>query len=183
MKILQNIILIIILIVFAVNLSALEKAPDFKLENMEGKQVKLSGFLEKGLVVLDFWATWCEPCKKELTALNILQEKYGDTITVIAVSVDKARKKNKAKAFIKSRKYKFVTLFDVKSDVKKLYNITNIPRTLVITPDSEILFDHMGYKRGDEKHIEDIIKKWIKDKPVKIGEKIPENESQGEIDE
>ena len=180
---LRSLISIIILILLFIQLSALEKAPDFKLENMEGKQVKLSDFLEKGLVILDFWATWCEPCKKELTALNVLQEKYGDTITVIAVSVDKARKKNKAKAFIKSRKYRFVSLFDVKSDVKKLYNITNIPRAFVITPESEILFDHMGYKRGDEKHIEEIIKKWIKDKPVKIGEEIPKNESQGEINE
>ena len=163
MKYRRNVALIIILIFFIIQLHALDKAPDFKLENMKGKQVKLSDYLEKGLVILDFWATWCAPCKKELPELSKLQEKYKDKITVLAVSVDKPRSKDKAKAHVKSQKMKFVTLFDSKKDVQKLYNITNIPRTLIIAPDCTILYDHTGYQRGDEKHLEKIIEKWIKE--------------------
>ena len=161
MKLMWNTILIIILIVFAGNLFALDKAPDFKLENMKGKQVKLSEFLEKGPVILDFWATWCEPCKKELPTLSKIQDSYKDSITVITISCDKPRKKDKAKAYIKSNKFNVVNLFDTKKDVQKLFNVTNIPRTLIIAPDSTIIFDHTGYQRGNEKHIIEAIDKWF----------------------
>jgi peroxiredoxin len=153
--------LIIILIIFVENLFALEKALDFKLENMKGKQVKLSDFLEKGPVILDFWATWCEPCKKELPALSKVQDMYNDSITVITVSCDKPRNKNKAKAYIKAQKLNVVNLFDTKKDVQKLFNVTNIPRTLIIAPDSTIIFDHTGYQRGNEKYIIEAINKWF----------------------
>ena len=161
MKLLWNTILIITLIVFVGNLFALEKASDFKLENMKGKQVKLSDFLEKGPVILDFWATWCEPCKKELPALSKIQDVYKDSITVITISCDKPRSKNKAKAYIKAQKPNVVNLFDTKKDVQKLFNVTNIPRTLIVAPDCTIIFDHTGYQRGNEKHIIEAIDKWF----------------------
>ena len=161
MKLLWNTILIIILIVFVGNLFALDKAQDFKLENMKGKQVKLSDFLEKGPVIIDFWATWCEPCKKELPALSKIQDMYKDSLTVITISCDKPRSKDKAKSYIKSQKLNVVNLFDTKKDVQKLFNVTNIPRTLIIAPDSTIIFDHTGYQRGNEKHIEEAIDKWF----------------------
>ncbi len=158
---LRNLISIIILVLILVQLSALEKAPDFKLENMKGKQVKLSDFLEKGPVILDFWATWCEPCKKELPALSKIQDKYQEHITVITISCDKPRNKDKAKAYIKSKKFNVKNLFDTKKNVQKLFNITNIPRTIIIAPDSTILYDHTGYQRGHEEEIEAEIIKWI----------------------
>ena len=159
--ILRNIILTTILMLIMTQLIALDKASDFKLENMKGKQVKLSDFLEKGPVILDFWATWCEPCKKELPAISKIQDIYEDSITVITISCDKPRSKNKAKAYIKSQKLNVVNLFDTKKDVQKMFNVTNIPRTLVIVPDSTIIFDHTGYQRGDEKHIIEILDKWF----------------------
>lgn len=158
---LRNLISIITLMLILVQLSALEKASDFKLENMKGKQVKLSDFLEKGPVILDFWATWCEPCKKELPALSKIQDMYKDSLTVITISCDKPRKKDKAKAYIKAQKLNVVNLFDTKKDVQKLFNVTNIPRTLIIAPDSTIIFDHTGYQRGNEKYIIEAIDKWF----------------------
>jgi len=158
---LRNLISIIILMLILIQLSALEKAPDFKLENMKGKQVKLSDYLEKGLVVIDFWATWCEPCKKMLLELNKMQDKFKEHITVITINCDKPRAKDKAKAYIKSKKFSVVNLFDPKKNVQKLFNITNIPRTIVIAPDSTILFEHTGFQRGIEEEIEAEIIKWI----------------------
>ena len=153
--------LIILVLIFVTQLSADDQAKDFKLENMKGKHVKLSDFLEKGLVILDFWATWCEPCKKELPELSKIQDKYKEQITVLTISCDKPRKKDKAKAYIKSKRFNVVNLFDTKKNVQKLYNITNIPRTFIIAPDSTILYDHTGYQRGDEEEIEAVIIKWI----------------------
>ncbi|NQV19732.1 MAG: TlpA family protein disulfide reductase [Armatimonadetes bacterium] len=175
MKLLWNTILVIILMCCVGNIFALDKAQDFKLENMKGKHVKLSDYLDKGLVVIDFWATWCEPCKKMLLELNKMQDKYKEHITVITINCDKPRAKDKAKAFIKSKKFSVVNLFDTKKNVQKLYNITNIPRTIVIAPDSTILFEHTGFQRGIEEEIEAEIIKWINSNEPKTEEIDEEN--------
>ena len=158
---LRNLIITIVLILILNQLFAFDKAQDFKLENMKGKQVKLSDFLEKGPVIIDFWATWCEPCKKELPTLSKIQDMYKDSLTVITISCDKPRSKDKAKAYIKSQKLNVVNLFDTKKNVQKLFNVTSMPRTIIVAPDSTIIFDHTGYQRGDEKHIIETIDNWF----------------------
>ena len=141
----------------------LGKAADFSLEDAEGNVVKLSQFEDK-LILLDFWATWCVPCIKELPHLSNIQEKYGDDVVVLAISIDKARKVSKAKALVKSNGYKFTTLLDPKQEVANLYNMVNPPRTMLIDPQLNIVFQHDGYKLGDEKHLEAEIINWLKHK-------------------
>lgn len=159
----KKLFILSLIILFAISLLANEKqqAPQFELQNMKGEVVKLSDFSNK-LVLLDFWATWCVPCLKELPHLSKLQSKYGEDIQVIAIDVDRPRSISKAKAYIKSNKFDFITLFDSNGEVTDLYNITNPPRTILINPAGEIIFEHDGYKRGDEKHLEAEIQKWIK---------------------
>ena len=156
----KNIFVTILIILLAVQLIAAEKAGEFKLENIEGKQVKLSAFQKEGLVILDFWATWCVPCKNGLPKINELHKKY-DNVNVLAINVDKPRKKTKAISHVKSNRFKFHTLFDPKKVVQKQFNVTNIPRTLIIDQDGTIIYDHTGYQRGDEKHYEEVIVKWL----------------------
>ncbi len=153
---------IILIVLFATSLFAAEKAQDFQLENMKGKMVKLSDFQKEGLVILDFWAEWCVPCKNGLPKLNELHEKY-DNVNVLAINIDKPRKKSAAVSVIKSNRYKFKTLFDTKKVVQKQFNITNIPRTLIVDQDGTIIYDHTGYQRGDEEHYEEVIVKWLEE--------------------
>ncbi len=154
------IIITVLMILFLSKNFAIEKASDFKLENIKGKKVSLSDFQKEGLVILDFWATWCEPCKKALPKLNNIHEKY-DSVVVVTICTDKPRTKNKAKTYIKSNKYKFYSLFDLNKKVQKMFNVVNIPRTIMIAPDGIIIYDHTGYQRGDEEHYEEVIQKWI----------------------
>jgi peroxiredoxin len=158
----KNILVILLIIVMAFQLAAADKAGEFKLENLEGKQVKLSDFQEKGLVILDFWATWCVPCKNGLPKINELHEKY-DNVNVLAINVDKPRKKSSAISHVKSNRFTFHTLFDPKKNVQKQFNVTNIPRTIIIDKDGTIIYDHTGYQRGDEKHYEEVIIKWLEE--------------------
>lgn len=169
--------LIAALMIIAISLNALDKAGDFKLENIDGKQVKLSDMQKEGLVILDFWATWCVPCKNGLPKLNELHEKY-EMVNVIAVCTDKPRQKAEAVSLIKSNKYSFHTLFDSNKTVQKQFNITNIPRTLIIDQNSEIIFDHTGYQRGDEKEYEEVIIKWLAEQET--GESECEQETEDE---
>jgi len=156
----KNLLIVLMSILLVTQVFAADKAGDFKLENLKGKQVKLSDFQEKGLVILDFWATWCVPCKNGLPKINEIHEKY-DTVNVLAINVDKPRKKSKAIAHVKSNRFTFHTLFDPKKIVQKQFNVTNIPRTLIIDQEGNVIYDHTGYQRGDEKHYEEVILKWI----------------------
>ncbi len=157
----RKIILVAGLFILLINLSAIEKAPEFKLKNMKGKWVNLSQKIDKHFVILDFWASFCAPCKKELSGLNKIDKKHND-INVLAVCTDRPRTQNKAKAFIKSNRFSFETLFDSRGKVRKLFNVVDIPHTVVIAPNGEIVTVHTGYKRGDEKHLLLEIEKWKK---------------------
>ena len=165
----KNIILTMT-ILLCVNIFAVEKLPDFALQDVSGKPVKISDFVGEHPVIIDFWATWCAPCLKELPKLDRIQKKYRDSLTVIAISTDKPRKKNEVKKHIKSQKYKFTTLLDTKGDARKLLNIKNIPRTLLIDTNGTIVYDHLGYNKGDEKHLEEELLKLYSNPPKEIND-------------
>jgi len=154
----KNLIFVVI-IILSINVFASEKLPDFSLQDLNGKQVKISDFIGEQPVIIDFWATWCAPCLKELPKLDKMQKQFGDSLLVIAISTDKPRKKNEVKKHIKSQKFKFTTLLDTRGEARKLLNIKNIPFTLLIDKNGEIVYDHLGYNTGDEKHLEEQLMK------------------------
>ena len=137
-----------------------QKMVNFKLQDLKGKTVELKSLLGKGPIVVDFWATWCAPCLKELPELSKLQEKYDD-IQVVAISVDKSRKINQVKKEVKSHHYKFLTLLDKGGIYQKKLNIMNIPQTFLLDRDGNIIYRHEGYKQGDIKHLEKLIQKQL----------------------
>ena len=166
-----------LILMTAVNLSAEEKMPDFSIQDIEGNVVKLSDFLGKGPVIIDFWATWCKPCLKELPQLEMLSKKYED-LTVLAISTDKPRKLSAVKKLIKSQKYTFTVLLDPNGEDVKLLNIKDIPRTFMVDKDGTIIYDHSGYVKGDVKHLEEILIKQMEE--MKLGETPIEPEMQPE---
>ncbi len=169
-KILTIVLLMIMIAILSASNDSGKKAQDFQLENLKGKKVKLSDLNKDKLIILDFWATWCQPCKKLMPHLDEIQKKYGEFVQVVAVDIDKVRHQAKAKKYIKSKKFKFEVLLDPLGKVKKMYNVTNPPHTIMISPEMEIIWEHIGYKKGDEKDIVKQIEKWIesqKEKEVK----------------
>ncbi len=150
-------ILIISLFVFVVcnSLFALQVLPNFTLEDANGKKVKSSELVGQAPVLIDFWATFCSPCMKELPELSKLQTKYDTLINVVCISVDKPRAVAKAKAIVKSKKFSFTTLFDCNKEVQNLFNIKSIPRTIIFDKNGNMVYDHTGYTKGDEVHLEE----------------------------
>ncbi|MCD4817763.1 MAG: TlpA family protein disulfide reductase [Candidatus Cloacimonetes bacterium] len=165
-KNLKVVILSIFLLSTILNVLALDKVNDFSLENMKGKKMKLSDFQKDGLVIIDFWATWCSPCKKALPKLNKIHNNYKD-VTVLTICTDKPRKKENAKAFVKSNRYNFSVLFDTNRDLQKKMNVNSIPRTIIVDQKGKVLYDHAGYNLGDEKHYIEVIEKWRATKKIK----------------
>jgi thiol-disulfide isomerase/thioredoxin len=158
---------------------ALEKVNDFRLDNLEGKKVSLSQFQKEGLVVLDFWALWCSPCKAFMPKLNELHNKY-EKLNVVTINMDKPRAIDKAKNFIRSNRYDFEVLFDTNQSIQKKFNVTSIPRTIVVDSEGNVIYDHIGYQPGDEKKLEEVIMKWLEIKPIGL---VPKTNAETETEE
>jgi thiol-disulfide isomerase/thioredoxin len=125
-------------------------APDFNLKDFDGNFVKLSDLKGK-VVVVDFWATWCGPCKMSFPALQKVVNKYKDNPDILILALDTwereksdAEKEQKVKAFIADNKYTFKVLFD-DLDIVSKYEVTGIPTKFIIDKNGMIQFKTIGF--------------------------------------
>ena len=128
--------------------SDLGPAPDFVLDSNTGKPVKLSGY--KGQVVMiNFWATWCGPCRQEMPLLESIYKQYKNkNFTLLGVNVEPDSKP--AADWLKKTPVSFPVLYDVKSDVSNLYKVSGMPTTVFVDKKGNIRLIHRSYKPGDE---------------------------------
>lgn len=157
-------IFVIIFILLFVNFSFCQDkewgfSSDFSVNDISGKKVTLSNFIEKGPVLLHFWATWCKPCLEEMPHLSGIYEKYKDKgFTLIAVSTDDARTANKVKTYIRGRKYNFPVIIDSEQDIQNAYRVQDVmPSDFLINKKGKIVYSHIGYKSGEEAEMEEKI--------------------------
>ncbi len=138
-----------------------EPAPDFTLKSRDGNNLRLNEF--KGEVVLvNFWASWCGPCRVEMPHLEDLQQKYGDLgFTVLGVNVDKDPAL--ADKILKDIPVSFPVLLDPKGQVSALYEVNAMPITVMVDKDGKIRDIHKGYKAGYEKKYAKQIKALIRE--------------------
>ncbi len=123
-------------------------APDFTLNAQSGKPVELTQF--KGQVVmLNFWASWCGPCRQEMPLLDSIYKKYSKAgFTMVGVNVEPDSKA--ANDWLKQTPVTFPILYDTQSDVSKLYGVAGMPSTVIIDRKGNVRAIHRGYKPGDE---------------------------------
>lgn len=129
-------------------------APDIKLTDLSGKAVSLASL--KGKVVLvDFWASWCKPCREELPVLEALHKKYADQgLSIIGVNVDSDAKS--AKKFLDDNKLvlSFALANDAQHKVAESYAPPTMPSSYIIGRDGKVRFVHAGFRASDAKKME-----------------------------
>lgn len=123
-------------------------APDFVLKSNSGQNLRLSE-LRGEVVLINFWATWCGPCRQEMPLLDELHQRYKDMgFTVLGVNVE--NKPEKADALLAENPVSFPILYDTQSDVSKLYGVDAMPTTVLVDRDGNLRHLHRGFKPGYE---------------------------------
>jgi cytochrome c biogenesis protein CcmG, thiol:disulfide interchange protein DsbE len=109
-----------------------KEAPDFVLPNLNDKSVRLSDYRGK-VVFLNFWATWCKPCREEMPSMEVLYKNFDrDGLVVLAVSIDRVTTKKDIPPFVSSMNLTFPVLVDSWGQTDKRYKLMGVPETYII---------------------------------------------------
>ncbi|MGD1006076.1 MAG: TlpA disulfide reductase family protein [Ignavibacteriaceae bacterium] len=118
------------------------KAPDFTLISPAGKKVSLSDYKGK-VVIVDFWATWCPPCRKGIPDLIDIQTEFGSKVAVIGISVD-TDTKDQVASFTQNFNINYTILFATPDVVRSYGNIESIPTSFIIDKNGNIVNQYVG---------------------------------------
>lgn len=137
-------------------------APDFTLKTLAGPNLRLQE--QRGKVVLvNFWATWCGPCRKEIPHLNRIADKYKSSgLVLLGVNVDDDVRN--AAEVANKLKVSFPVLLDTDKSVSKLYDLNSMPSTLVIDRSGRVRYVHRGYQDGYENTYDQQIRELLKER-------------------
>lgn len=137
-------------------------APDFTLKTLNGPNLRLQE--QRGKVVLvNFWATWCGPCRKEMPHLNRIAAKYKSAgLVLLGVNVDDDVRK--AAEVAEKLNVNFPVLLDTDKSVSKLYDLNAMPSTMVIDRSGKVRFLHRGYQDGYEDTYDQQIRELLKER-------------------
>ncbi len=137
-------------------------APLFVLQDFDGVHHSLENALEKGVVVLDFWASWCTPCKKAMPFLDSLAVRYKKSnLTVFGICVDTKRSIGAARAFWRRQGFSYIPLWDWKGEVSEKYGVKYLPTLFILNGKREIVYQVKGYSKRIERELEDTLRKII----------------------
>ena len=136
-------------------------APDFTLQSRDGGTVSLAD-LRGQVVMVNFWATWCGPCREEMPHLEALHQRYGALgFTLLGVNVEE--NSENAEAWLEEMPVSFPILFDPENRVSELYDVVAMPSTVLVDRQGNLRFSHHGYQPGYENDYQTQIRALIRE--------------------
>ncbi len=131
-----------------------EQAPSFVLKDVEGNEVSLEK-LKGNVVLIDFWATWCAPCREELPYIEKIAEEFrGKGLVTLTISAEQG---NIVSTFLSKNKYKIKSLVDSNKEVSSKYQVKGLPTAFVVDRDGKIVTHFIGGR--DEENLRNELKK------------------------
>jgi thiol-disulfide isomerase/thioredoxin len=136
-------------------------APQFTLAARSGHNVSLAQYRGQ-VVMINFWASWCGPCRQEMPLLEGIYKRYNKLgFTLLGVNVEPDPKL--AEEWLKDTPVSFPILYDKESTVSKLYEVAGMPSTVIVDRAGKLRMVHRGYKPGDENEYLDSIRSLIRE--------------------
>ncbi len=133
-----------------------DKIPAVVLKSLNGEKINSSAFNNNGKpFIINFWATWCSPCKTELDKIaKVYADWQKETgVKIIAVSIDDSRTSSRVASTVSAKGWTYEVYLDENNDFKRAMGIANPPATLLVDAKGNIVYKHIGYSNGDENEI------------------------------
>lgn len=156
----KELIAIILTVVTAFAASA--QLPKVMLRDIKGNTVDTSQLSNDGKpFIIDFWATWCKPCVRELKAIADVYDDWVDEtgVKIYAVSLDEAQNEQRVKPFVENKGWEYEVLLDPNGDFKRQMGVSDPPHVFVVDGSGKIVWNHQGYVDGGEEEIIEAVKK------------------------
>jgi thiol-disulfide isomerase/thioredoxin len=144
--------------------------PSVIVTDMEGGKVNTSDFNNDGKpMIVNFWATWCSPCKRELNNIADIYDDWVEEtgVKLIAISIDDARNSGKVAQYVNGKAWEYEVYIDANQDLKRALNVNNVPHTFLLNGKGEIVWQHNSYSEGDEYTLYEAVKALADGKSVK----------------
>jgi len=154
--------LLLISTLMAVVQTGFAQLPQMTLKDINGVAVRLDTLSNGGKpIIIDFFATWCKPCNRELSAISEVYEEWQREtgVRLIAVSIDQAHHINKVKPMVDQLGWPYEVLLDPNSELKRALGVQLIPYTLIVDGKGKIVYKHSGYVDGEEDELLEEVKK------------------------
>lgn len=138
-----------------------QPAPDFALRSASGENLRLSEY-RGDVVMINFWATWCGPCRQEMPLLDELYARYNRVgFNLLGVNIDDDS--SRAMDMVRELGVSFPVLFDDRKEVSRMYDVDAMPVTILVDREGNVRFVHQGYKPGYEEHYLDQVRALLRE--------------------
>jgi len=158
-------IIAVIGIFTTLSLSQTRTLPSVEVKTLDGGSINIQEIENSGKpIVINFWATWCKPCKKELNAIaEVYEDWQAETgVKLIAISIDDTRSMSRVAPYVNASDWDYEVYLDPNGDLKRAMGVSTVPHTFLLNGKNEIVWQHTGYVDGDEDELLEQIEKIAK---------------------